>query len=324
MMPAKTAGQRGARGIADTAVMKTASHTVLLLTATPAQAGPLAEAIAREEPALRLVSGFDHPDDATLAGVDIVLGWRFPRGVAQRLPGLRWVCCTAAGVDRLLVPELPDSVPVSRVVDPDQALGMAQYVAAVVLRHARGLARYDAQQPQRDWTRHPMAAARQTVAVLGWGEVGRETGRVLQALGFSVRGWHRDGTPLAQVLAGAQVVVNTLPLTPQTEGLLNAAAFAAMPRGAYLVNVARGGHVVEPDLIAAVQSGQLAGAALDVQAQEPLPADDPLWAVPGISITPHIAAQPDNATVVAQFLHNLRRWEQGQPLLNAVDRQRGY
>jgi glyoxylate/hydroxypyruvate reductase len=299
-------------------------NTVLLLTATPSQAAPLTELIARDEPGLRVISGFDRPDDAALATVDIVLGWRFPKGMVERLPGLRWVCCTAAGVDRLLVPGLPATVPVSRVVDPDQALGMAQYVAAMVLRHGRGLARYDQQQVQRDWTRHPMAAARHTVAVLGWGEVGRETGRVLQALGFTVRGWHRDGTPLAEVLAGAQVVVNTLPLTPQTEGLLDARALAAMPRGAYLVNVARGGHVVEADLIAAVQSGQLSGAALDVQVNEPLPADDPLWAVPGITITPHIAAQPDHATVAAQFLANLRRWRQGQPLLNEVDRLRGY
>jgi len=129
---------------------------------------------------------------------------------------------------------------------------------------------------------------------------------------------------LRAVLADAQVVVNTLPLTPQTTGLLDARAFAAMPRGAYLVNVARGGHVVEADLIAAVRSGQLAGAALDVQHKEPLPPDDPLWAVPGISLTPHIAAQPDTATVAGQFVANLRRLRAGQPLLNLVERSRGY
>ena len=151
-------------------------NTVLLLTATPAQIGPLVESISRAEPGLRLVSGFDRPDDATLAQVDIVLGWRFARGLVERLTGLRWVCCMAAGVEKLLVPELAAGVPVSRVVDPDQALGMAQYVAAMVLRHVRGLARYDRQQHERDWSRHPMAAARHTVAVLGWGEVGREAG----------------------------------------------------------------------------------------------------------------------------------------------------
>ena len=299
-------------------------NTVLLLPATAPQVGPLAEAISRDEPGLRLLSGFDPHDDATLAAVPVMLGWRFPRGMAARLSGLRWVCAMAAGVEKLLVPELPDSVPITRIVDPDQALGMAQYTAAVVLRHVRGLARYDGQQRDRDWTRHPMAAARPHVAVLGWGAVGQEVGRVLQALGFTVRGWHRDGTPLRAVLADAQVVVNTLPLTPQTTGLLDARAFAAMPRGAYLVNVARGGHVVEADLIAAVRSGQLAGAALDVQHKEPLPPDDPLWAVPGISLTPHIAAQPDTATVAGQFVANLRRLRAGQPLLNLVERSRGY
>lgn len=298
--------------------------TVLLLPAVPAQVAALAAALQRRLPGLRLVSGFDRPDDATLAGVDVMLGWRFPPGLAAKLTGLRWVCCMAAGVEKLLVPELDPAVPVTRIVDPDQALGMAQYAAAVVLRHARGLARYDAQQAARDWTRHPMGAARQRVTVLGWGEVGREVGRVLQALGFVVRGWHRDGTPLADALRDAAIVVNTLPLTPQTAGLLDASAFAAMPRGAYLVNMARGGHVVEADLIAAVRSGQLAGAALDVQAHEPLPPDDPLWDVPGIAITPHIAAQPDHATVASQFADNLQRLQQGQPLLNLVDRARGY
>lgn len=299
-------------------------NTVLLLTAVPAQVAPLVEAVSRDEPDLRFLSGFDELDDATLHSVDIVLGWRFPRGMVQRLTGLRWVCSMAAGVEKLLVPELPAHVPVTRVVDPDQALGMAQYTAAMVLRHARGLARYDRQQRDRDWTRHPMAAARQRVLVLGWGEVGRETGRVLQALGFELRCWRRDGTPLTEALHEAQIVVNTLPLTSQTQGLLDARAFAAMPRGAYLVNVARGGHVVEADLIAAVRSGQLGGAALDVQQHEPLPPDDPLWTVPGITLTPHIAAQPSPATVAAQFVANLRRWRAGLALLNPVDRGRGY
>jgi glyoxylate/hydroxypyruvate reductase len=297
---------------------------VLLMPAVPAQVGALIEAVARDEPDLHFLSGFDGLDDAALAQVDILLGWRLPRGLAPRLPRLRWVCSMAAGVEKLLVPDLDPSVPITRVVDPDQALGMAQYTAAVVLRHLRGLARYDAQQLERDWTRHPMAASRQSVVVLGWGEVGREIGRVLQALGLAVRGWHRDGTPLHEALQHAEVVINTLPLTAQTTGLLDGRAFAAMPPGAFFVNVARGGHVVEADLIAAVRSGHLSGAALDVQQHEPLPADDPLWAVPGISLTPHIAAQPSHATVAAQFVANLRRWRGGEPLLNLVDRARGY
>lgn len=298
--------------------------TVLLMPSTPAQVEPLAQALHRACPGLETLSVFDRHDDATWARVQAALGWRFPRGIAGRLTGLRWVSASGAGVDKLLVPDLAPAVPVTRVVDPDQAVGMAQYTAAMVLRHLRGLARYDAQQAARDWSRHPMAAARAPVLVLGWGSVGQAVGTMLQSLGLPVQGWRRDGTPLHAALATAQVVVNTLPLTPATEGLLDAAAFAALPRGAYLVNIARGAHVVEADLIAALRSGQLAGAALDVQANEPLPPDDPLWTAPGVTITPHIAAQPDNATVAAQFADNLQRLQAGQPLLNTVDRARGY
>jgi phosphoglycerate dehydrogenase-like enzyme len=299
-------------------------NRILFLTAIPEQVPPLVEAVRCLESDVDCLSGFESHDDAALAGVDIVLGWRFPRGLAARLSGLRWVCSMAAGVEKLLVPELAPHIPVSRVVDAEQAVGMGQYAVAMVLRHARGLARYDVQQRERDWTRFPMAVARQQVVVLGWGEVGREVGRQLAALGLPVRGWRRDGTPLTVALRDAEVVINTLPLTPATEGLLNAAAFGAMPRGAYFVNIARGGHVVEPDLIAAVRSGQLAGAALDVQNREPLPADDPLWAVPGITITPHIAAQPSNTRVAEQFVAGLRCLRRGEPLPNLVDRARGY
>ncbi|HYS13167.1 MAG TPA: NAD(P)-dependent oxidoreductase [Burkholderiaceae bacterium] len=299
-------------------------NQILLLTAIADQVPPLAEAVRRLEPDVQCLSGFESYDDAALSNVDVVLGWRFPKGLAARLTSLRWVCSMAAGVEKLLVPELAQHVPVSRVVDPEQATGMGQYAAAMILRHVRGLARYEVQQRERDWSRYPMAVARQQIVVLGWGEVGREVGRQLAALGFPVRGWRRDGTPLARALRDAQVVINTLPLTRATEGLLDAAAFAALPRGAYFVNIARGGHVVEADLIAAVRSGHLAGAALDVQLHEPLPADDPLWSVPGITITPHIAAQPSNERVAEQFVEGLRRLRRGDPLPNLIDRARGY
>ena len=119
-------------------------------------------------------------------------------------------------------------------------------------------------------------------------------------------------------------MVCALPLTTQTEGLLNAQAFAAMPRGSYLINIARGGHVVEADLIDAVRSGHLAGAALDVQRREPMASDDPLWTVPGITITPHIAAQPSTTTIAAQFVEGLRCIAEGSPPPQTIDRARGY
>ena len=298
--------------------------TVLLLTALPSQAPPLIDHIHRELPELHCLPGIDGLTDAQLAAVDVVLGWRFPKGLCERLTALRWVFSMAAGVEKLLVPELPAGVPVSRMVDPDQALGMAQYAVAMVLRHARGLAGYESQQRAHDWTRHPMAAARHRIAVLGWGEVGREIGRQLESLGFRVRGWRRDGTPLQVLLAETDIVINALPLTPQTAGVLDAAAFAALPRGSYVINVARGGHVIEADLIAAVRSGHLAGAALDVFEREPPKPEHWVWQHPRVLATPHIAAQASVETVVQQCLEAWQRARDGAPQPNAVDRRAGY
>ena len=198
-------------------------------------------------------------------------------------------------------------MPVSRIVDAEQAEGIAQFVVMMALRHARALPLYEAQQRERQWKRNPIAAVRSKVAVLGTGAMGSVVVRLLGAVGFEARGWSRaSAEPLESVLGASDIVVCALPLTAQTEGLLDAAAFAAMPRGSYLINIARGGHVVEADLIDAVRSGQLAGAALDVQRREPMAPDDPLWTVPGITITPHIAAQPSTTTIAAQFVEGLR------------------
>jgi phosphoglycerate dehydrogenase-like enzyme len=301
-----------------------APATVLVLGASPSSE-QLAAALRAAAPALTVHPFAKDLHDATLASVEVALMWRLPTGLAPRMPRLQWLSAPAAGIEKLLAPDLPASVRLSRTVDPDQALGIAQFVTAAVLREARGLARYDAQQPAHDWTRHPMAAARDTVLVLGQGETGRAIAAMLGACGLHVRGWRRrDGVPLAQALPGARFVVNALPLTPLTEGLLDAAAFAAMDRGAVLVNIARGGHVVEPDLIAALASGQLSAAVLDVQAQEPLPPGHPLWDVPGVRITPHIAAQASLSTIVEQFLEGLAAWQQGRALPREVDRTRGY
>lgn len=297
---------------------------ILLLPPDPAQVPAYREALLAADPALELVGYHRELDAALLARIEVALAWRWPPGLLARLPALRWVSSIAAGVEKLLVPELAAPVRVSRIVDPDQALGIAQHVALMVLRHARELPRYERQQAAQDWTRHPKAAARHRIGVLGYGEVGRAIAEPLRALGFPVEGWRRDSGQLLPLLARSDIVVNSLPLTPETSGLLNAEAFAAMPRGGYLVNIARGGHVVEPDLMAAIASGHLAGAALDVQATEPLPAGDPLWTAPGILITPHIAAQSSLATVAGQFVAALRCFERGEPLPHAVDRQRGY
>jgi phosphoglycerate dehydrogenase-like enzyme len=297
---------------------------VLLLT-QPMPAAPYIAAISALAPELELVEYRSALADAELATIDIALGWRMPSGLAARMPRLGWVCSTAAGVEKLLVPDLAPHVVVSRIVDPEQAAGIAQFVVTMVLRHARELERYAAQQQQRSWERHPLPIARHRVLVLGTGAMGSEIVDWLVRVGLQARGWNRRSPErLTALLGQSEVVVCALPLTEATEGILDARAFAAMPRGGYVVNVARGAHVVEPELIAAVRSGHLAGAALDVQQREPMPDDDPLWSVPGITITPHIAAQSSPEVICGQFVAALRAQQRGERAPNAIDRSLGY
>ena len=280
---------------------------------------------AQAMPGLELLPYRRDLNDADLADVQVVLAWQVPEGVYARLPRLRWVCSVAAGVEKLLTSDLPPHVPVSRIVDVDQAEGIAQFVVMMALRHARNLPRYELQHLQKQWVRHPVAAVRSGVAVLGMGTMGSAIARLLSAVGFEVTGWSRRSTrSLDDVLSRSDIVVCALPLTPQTQDILNARALALMPQGAYLINVARGGHVVEADLIAAVRSSHLSGAALDVQRREPMPADDALWDVPGITITPHIGAQSSVHTIAAQFEQGLAALQAGLPLPRLVDREVGY
>ncbi len=296
-----------------------------LLLTDPMPSGYFSAAVHAVASDVPLVDFRPDITDAELADIEVVLGWRFPRGVAGRLPNLKWVCSVAAGVEKLLVPDLATHVPVSRIVDTDQAEGIAQFVALMALRHARKLSVYEAQQLRHDWSRRPVAAVRSRVAVLGMGTMGGAVARLLSALGFEVHGWSRStGELLDELLASSDIVVCALPLTTETDGILNARTLAMMPKGAYLINIARGAHVVEPDLIQAVRSGHLAGAALDVQRNEPMAGDDPLWDVPGVTITPHIAAQSSAQTIATQFVAGLRCLERGELPPQIVDRQRGY
>ena len=297
----------------------------VLIATQPIPAAGFMAAIAERVPELELIEYRSALTDADLADVEVVLAWQLPPGLAGRLPRLAWICSVAAGVEKLLVPGLAPHVRVSRIVDREQAAGIAQFVVTMALRHARDVPLYERQQQERAWTRHAAPLVRHRTVVLGTGAMGGEIAAWLERVGFVVRGWNRRSQEaLAEALSTAQIVVCALPLTPSTEAVLGAAAFAAMPKGAYLINVARGAHVVEHELIEAVRSGHLSGAALDVQRREPLPADDPLWTVPGITITPHIAAQPSNETVVEQFVASLRALQRGEPLPSQVDRGRGY
>jgi phosphoglycerate dehydrogenase-like enzyme len=310
--------------------------SVLVLT-QPQPPGPFLEAFARLAPHVKVHADLESAV-AAADEVEAVLLWRLAPGVLAPFRRLRMLCASAAGVDKILsCPDLPPGLPVTRTVDAQQNLQIAQYVTLMVLRHVRSLPLFETQARARAWRRHPVPApADLRVGLLGLGHSGLAVAQALLAQGFTVLGHSRSPRAcpgvetfsgpegLGRMLARSDVLVCLLPLTSETQGLLDARLFAQLPRGAFVVNVSRGALLVEPDLMAAIAGGQLAGAALDVQSREPLPADDPLWGEPRVLVTPHIASLPTPDTVVQQVLENLRRARSGQPLLRQVDLARGY
>jgi len=247
-------------------------------------------------------------------------------GSLQGLPRLKLIQSLWAGVDRLLADTtLPPDVPLARMVDPAMNAAMAETALWAVLSLHRSFFRYARQQREGRW--HPLPQRRADevpVLMLGQGQMGRTAAARMAQQGYPLTGWRRDGQPLAPLLAQAHVVVNLLPLTPATRGVMNAGFFAALPRGAGVVNLARGAHVVDADLLAALDSGQVGHAVLDVFHSEPLPAAHRYWQHPQVTVLPHAAAATDPRSAAAVAAANVRAALAGQPLANLVERQRGY
>ncbi len=278
------------------------------------------------------------PEVGEAADVDVALVWKPPRGALREFPNLRLIASLGMGVDHIFAdPELPAGVPVARLVDEDITVQMAEYVALGALYFLRRLDEYEDLQRQRSWRRlAPTTASACPVGILGLGVIGTRAAALLRAIGFPVAGWSRTEKRLEGVacfhgedgldpfLARSNLLVCLLPLTPGTEGLIDAGLLARLPRGACLINCARGGHVVEADLLAALHSGQLHGALLDVFRDEPLPADHPFWTHPRVRLTPHIAGVTRPEAAAAQVVENIRRVRAGEPVLNRVDPARGY
>jgi len=281
---------------------------------------------------------FYTPEAFDPEAIDIVLVARPPVGLVGRLPNLKLVQSLFMGVDGLLAdPAFPRDKPLSRLIDPGMVAAMTESVVAHVLDYHRHHYFYRAQQAQGKWHRLPQyMTSERTIGLLGLGELGTATARLLLACGFKVAGWKRRPGELPGIevfsgpagvgglLARSHVVVCLLPLTAETLGVLDAAAFAKMPKGSAIINVARGGHVVIPDLVAALDSGQLAHAYLDVFDKEPLAADSPLWKHPGVTVTPHTAALTEPRTAMAKVVENIERVRAGRPAQSLVDFSAGY
>jgi len=278
------------------------------------------------------------PELGDVGEIDAALVWRPPPGLLDTLPNLRLIASLGAGVDHIFAdPSLPPGVPVVRLVDPYMTVAMSEYVQLQVLRLHRQDPAYLAQQQARLWRQQPQPnAGQRRVGVLGLGVLGGDAALRLKVLGFDVAGWSRTekrlrGIPsfhgaagLDALLERAEILVCLLPLTPATEGILDRRLFARLPRGAAVVNCARGRHLVEADLLAALDSEQLSAAVLDVFRDEPLPRDHPFWRHQRIRVTPHVAAATHPPTAAPHVAENLRRLRDGKPLLNRVDASEGY
>jgi glyoxylate/hydroxypyruvate reductase A len=280
----------------------------------------------------------DWPYEGDPAEIEFALVWGPPRGVLRRFPNLKAIFSIGAGIDHLASdPELPAHVPVVRMVDPGMTAGMTEFVLLGVLYHHRCMLDYAAQQRAKDWREHPQVpAGRRRVGVMGLGVLGGAAAAALAHLDFAVAGWSRSAKQQPGIasfhgaqgflpfLARSDILVCMLPLTAETDGILDARAFAALPRGAAVINVARGGHVVEADLLAALDSGQIGGATLDVFRDEPLPPESPFWNHPRVVLTPHIASMTLPESAAQTVAENIRRLRAGQPLEHVVDPRRGY
>lgn len=255
----------------------------------------------------------------------------------SRFPNLEAIFSIGAGIDQFDLNSIPAHIPLIRMQEPGIVSTMCEYVLMAALSIHRNLIDYIDQQRREVYEIFPVKpAAQTTIGVLGMGQLGSAVGATLSNIGFDCRGWSRSGKPvpgvqvfkgdaeLSAFLAGCNILVCLLPLTDDTQGILNRRLFEQLPVGAGLINAGRGGHLVEADLLDALESGQLSAAVLDVQSAEPLPQGHPFWQHPKVLLTPHIASQTQPETGAAVLLENIHRLEQGKPVTGLVDRSKGY
>ncbi|WP_342618911.1 glyoxylate/hydroxypyruvate reductase A [Rhodoferax sp. GW822-FHT02A01] len=271
------------------------------------------------------------------AAADYGVVWMPPQAFFDEQPQLRAAFNIGAGVDALLRLNVAPSTRLVRLDDAGMGAQMAEYVCHALIRHYRGFDRYDQQKSQAVWEQHEvLPRSAMPVGIMGLGVLGERVARAVAQFDFPVNGWSRSAKDipcvrcfhgeqgLSDFLAASKVLVSVLPSTPQTRDLLNRGTLSRLQKGGYLINVARGVQVVEEDLLALIDEGHLAGAALDVFRTEPLPPMHPFWNHPRIRITPHIAALTLRSESIAQISAKIAALEAGRPVAGLVDRQRGY
>ncbi|MET0208902.1 MAG: glyoxylate/hydroxypyruvate reductase A [Burkholderiaceae bacterium] len=271
------------------------------------------------------------------ATFDHAVVWAPPQQLVDEQPQMRGLFNIGAGVDALLALKLPSGMRIVRVEDGGMAVQMAEYVCHALIRHFRGFDAYQAEARQGHWRfLKPLERADFPVGILGLGVLGQRVASAVGHFDFAVNGWSRSPKSIDGVrcfagddqfddfLAASRVLVNLLPLTDATRGILNRRSLSRLQRGGYLINLARGGHLVEEDLIPLIDSGQLAGATLDVFQVEPLPQDHSFWRHPKIDVTPHASGRTIRSESIAQIVRNMQAMDRGEAVVGWVDPARGY
>jgi glyoxylate/hydroxypyruvate reductase A len=277
------------------------------------------------------------PDVGDADAVRYLAAWTLPQGFLAPFRNLEVLFCVGAGIDQLDLREVPATVPVVRMIEPGLVAGMVEYVTLSVLALHRDLFFYMDRQRAREWAPLRVRTAQECrVGILGLGVLGQAVLDRLRAFGFDCAGWARSRreipgvatyageSGLGEMLARTDILVCLLPLTASTRGILGRSLFAALPAGAAIVNAGRGGHLVEADLLRALEEGRISRAILDVFEPEPLPAGHPFWSHPRVLLTPHVASDTQRETAAEALLDNLERHRAGKPLTGLVDRTQGY
>jgi glyoxylate/hydroxypyruvate reductase A len=281
----------------------------------------------------RRLDGLGNSDD-----IEVALAWKPDRGLLASFANLRLIVSLGMGVDHLLTDDkLPAGVPITRIMDDGLIGQMSEYAIYWALRHHRDIDKYEASQRARRWKPEDFVdSIQRRIGIMGLGIIGQDVARKFTVLGFPTAGWSRTVKALpgietfhgadgfAKFLARTDILVDVLPLTRDTRGLLDARVFAALPKGAYFINMGRGGHVVDDALLAALDSGHLSGAVLDVFNQEPLPADHRYWAHAKVHVTPHIAGATNPRTASPGVIDNIKRLREGRELIHRIDPKTGY
>lgn len=293
------------------------------------------EALKEKRPDLEVLV---HPEIADKSKVEFALTWGHPLGAFKEYPNLKCIASMGAGVDHILKdPDLPRTAAITKLEDPYLTRDMGMFVVALVMNHLRRLSTYKTNEYEQLWKRHYYQGITDTtVGIMGVGVLGTHVAELLVKLGFKVNGWARTTKHINQVgvyvgqegfndfLSKSDVLVCLLPLTKETEDILNKETFKKLPNGAFVINVARGKHLVDEDLIEMIENGHLSGASLDVFREEPLPKEHPFWLHPKIDVTPHTASITDPASAVSQILDNYDRLLNKEPFVNVVSPELGY